>query len=138
MVRYVKNTPTDEHMDVIIAAVLVASAADSASFTVRQAMNHHQAYKNEMLSERQKIEIIDEVTANMLVTARLRSSVVSTIDVGIIRAMHQEPGQEMTQRCTCAWSVLAKNLVMLTSLHQELQVQSHSDSPQLRGKLTSS
>ena len=67
MVRYVKNTPTDEHMDVIIAAVLVVHQPQThALFTCETGYGIiTRAYKNEMLSERQKIEIIDEVTANM-------------------------------------------------------------------------
>ena len=67
MVRYVKNTPTDEHMDVIIAAVLVAHQPHThALFTCETGYGIiTRAYKNEMLSERQKIEIIDEITANM-------------------------------------------------------------------------
>tara|TARA_B100000035_G_scaffold121105_1_gene102920 strand:+ start:8676 stop:8870 length:195 start_codon:yes stop_codon:yes gene_type:complete len=54
-------------MDVIIAAVLVAHQPHThALFTCETGYGIiTRAYKNEMLSERQKIEIIDEITANM-------------------------------------------------------------------------
>lgn len=54
-------------MDVIIAAVLVAHQPQNhALFTCEGGYGIiTRAYKSEILSERQKIEIIDEVTANM-------------------------------------------------------------------------